>query len=753
MRVLRDTPFEFGFVTWQFKPGETSLVLVIKATFDLSKGDYSVVAAAQAPVSGEAHYDDDLAQSLRLDTDLALYKPRGECWFVGSCYAPGGAAATHATCALRVGAVKKSLVVIGDRAWGMGAWAPSDPAPFLSMPLRWEHAFGGPGFDANPVGRGVGAVETPEGASRPLPNLEDPGALVSSPSDRPAPAGFFPIPRGWRARTTRTGTYDRAWLTERWPHLPADFDFDYYNATPRDQQIDGFWSGDEEISLLNLHPSRATVSCRLPGLVPRAFLVAEGPGDDGFGEMREVPLRLDTIILDGDALQAQCVFRGHAAVVDEALSGVSHLFYVHHAREESLTPAQYREWFLRRLREEADEDAEEADEEAPSELAILEPMRAALAKADLTPEQVVEMMTLPPTPLKIAEARANIAAGRAAMERAGEPVPPELEEFDRELATLARQGDVDGAALRRRVEAQLEAGDRAFVEAELAGADLSELDLRGCDFTDAVLRGANLSRARLDGATLDGATLDESAVEGCTFAGASMRATSMVNARGAGCVFDDAKAPELDAEGASLPGSSWLRAAIDRAELVRCDLTRARFIEASVEEADLSESRLDDADLSRCIGVSAVFDRVRAHRVRLDDARLERVSITERADLTGASAVRLVAPGARWNDARLHKADLSLSVLTRADFTDALLVECNLSGCDLRAATFRRARLTSAVALRADAFEACFEEADLSFADLRAASLFAAEFWRATLEHTRLDTADLRRSKLQGTVR
>ena len=36
MRLLRDTPFEVGFLVWSFQPPQPSMVVVVKATFDLS---------------------------------------------------------------------------------------------------------------------------------------------------------------------------------------------------------------------------------------------------------------------------------------------------------------------------------------------------------------------------------------------------------------------------------------------------------------------------------------------------------------------------------------------------------------------------------------------------------------------------------------------------------------------------------------------------------------------------------------------
>ncbi|HAQ24498.1 MAG TPA: hypothetical protein DCQ80_00760 [Pseudomonas sp.] len=52
------------------------------------------------------------------------------------------------------------------------------------------------------------------------------------------PAGFGIRGRAWAPRLQTAGTYDRQWLDARWPLLPRDFDFAYWNGAPEDQQID-----------------------------------------------------------------------------------------------------------------------------------------------------------------------------------------------------------------------------------------------------------------------------------------------------------------------------------------------------------------------------------------------------------------------------------------------------------------------------------------------------------------------------------
>src|SRR5690606_36392173 len=131
---------------------------------------------------------------------------------------------------------------------------------------------GGPWVPENPVGRGTSPIQIDKVTIDPLPNIEDPARPLLSRDDRPAPAGMFPIPSTWRARISRTGTYDEHWKASRWPFFPKDFDFTFFNCAPPDTWKDGYWRGDEELELSGLHPTQARIRTGLPGLTARVFV-------------------------------------------------------------------------------------------------------------------------------------------------------------------------------------------------------------------------------------------------------------------------------------------------------------------------------------------------------------------------------------------------------------------------------------------------------------------------------------------------
>jgi len=143
---------------------------------------------------------------------------------------------------LQVGPVSKTLRVFGRRFWQVTGrkFRLSAPEQFDRVPLTYELAFGGVDTKAqardargpvseprNPIGTGF-AVNERDLAGTLACAVEHPTSLISSPKDRPQPAGFGPIARHWSPRVELAGTYDQAWDESRRPLLPVDFQDRFY---------------------------------------------------------------------------------------------------------------------------------------------------------------------------------------------------------------------------------------------------------------------------------------------------------------------------------------------------------------------------------------------------------------------------------------------------------------------------------------------------------------------------------------------
>ena len=167
-------------------------------------------------------------------------------------------------------------------------------------------------YEANPIGSGwvdkdwlkkaqVADVDAPqiEVFGQPF-GTEDANAM------RYEPVGVGPVGKWWTPRRQKAGTYDQAWKESRWPRLPLDFDFGYWNAAPEDQQIE-YPQGGEELVLAGLTPGQQVWRCKLPEPAIHAVLRMQ------IGPIVRLPMRLDTLVLDFKAGTLSCVYRIHVA--------------------------------------------------------------------------------------------------------------------------------------------------------------------------------------------------------------------------------------------------------------------------------------------------------------------------------------------------------------------------------------------------------------------------------------------------------
>lgn len=289
--------------------------------------------------------------------DLAMPKLQGEALVWGKCFAPGGKPAKALDVSFQLGPIQKQLYIFGDRRWSRLAGKSltvSEPEPFLEIPLTYSRAFGGPGFDLNPLGKGFAPAADASGNTvHLLPNIEHPDHVIGSPGDRPEPAGFAPLDSTWPQRARKMGTYDNRWLQERWPFYPDDMDWTYFNAAPQDQQLkDVYFRGDEIFSLKNLHPEKRLITSKLPGLRQRCFINQLAEPNDRKGEVlfKEVKTRAETVWLFPHAERGIVIFRGAAPVADDEALDVIHLFVAAEGlADEPGTLEDYYDIFKKRL--------------------------------------------------------------------------------------------------------------------------------------------------------------------------------------------------------------------------------------------------------------------------------------------------------------------------------------------------------------------------------------------------------------------
>jgi hypothetical protein len=265
--IDNQTRFKTGRAFARDAEGAEVWIVAVRATFTFDAHGRVAVAKDQQEVClAPEFFGAPAHSSMRYDTDLVRTKPGTDILLHAHAHAPGGKPAPCVDVGFRVGPLSKQLRVFGDRVWErrLSGLAPGEPIPFVSMPIRYERAWGGalPDTDArdpfNPAGVGCDAAP-----GAPVPNCELPGSPVRSPRHDGPPAGFGPIAYHWQPRLKLAGTYDEAWRKERQPLVPKDFQDAYLRCAPIDQQSDRSLSGGEEVALHHLTPE-GIVRFRLP---------------------------------------------------------------------------------------------------------------------------------------------------------------------------------------------------------------------------------------------------------------------------------------------------------------------------------------------------------------------------------------------------------------------------------------------------------------------------------------------------------
>jgi len=326
MKLENNTSFDAQAIPGGGPGEQLILTIIVKGTFEFKADGSTVPAAKQIPIA----FADEMSEvgETRFESDLAPFKPRADVVLVGKAYAPHNAPTAAVDVTLRVGSLKKTLRVFGDRSWESGGFfsgpTPTTATPFAQMELCYAKAYGGVDSASgaacleNPIGKGC-IAETAKKKSiegRALPNIEDPKALITKVEDRPLPVGFGVVGKGWQPRVKYLGTFDQKWQSERAPRMPEDCSYEFYNVAPRDQQVEGYLRGGELIELINLTPEG-----RLEGCVPNPSLQVQ-VGFNRAPRLEKVEMKLDTLYLMPDDKCLTATWRGICFVSDALASEV-----------------------------------------------------------------------------------------------------------------------------------------------------------------------------------------------------------------------------------------------------------------------------------------------------------------------------------------------------------------------------------------------------------------------------------------------
>lgn len=723
MQVHIPKGLAFGCCPGSLRPLQLFGAFIVKGTFQLRPDEPVAWAEEPALVTGDLHEDGDPSKPLSYPSDFALFKPRTDLIVVGSARAPQGQRVSTLRTGFSVGAFAK---VFDLR---------STSGPFSEMPLthRW---------------------------------IADPPPLPKQRAKLPEPvlAGFGPIPASWPQRSNLAGTYDDAYVKERWPWFPKDFDYGYFNAAPRDQQLDSYLRGDEDIVLQHLHPEHAMLRTTLPGLRVRCFIQVRAAN----GELRysEPQMRLDTLWIDVDAAKLVLVWRGLAEMRTPKMREVQRVMVVTEPLTQAPRPAAEYVGTLLDVPEEP--DAAASAEEAASKLkfAQLEIAMAEMGKliaaneADLAEaEQQIEahaaaaIAELPlGTVLPTSPAPAPSAAEVAAQIKVAFA---EIATQDPTLDAVAAAIDADEF-----VKAEAEFAAMAMAAAEFdsemnpdvwtrervlaaatARTPMTDLDLGGLDLSGLDLSDQNLSGSRLIGANLAGTLLVRTKLVGTDLTAATLAGANLTEA-----VLDRADLSASDLGGATLTKLSLNRTRLAGLNLAGADLSGSvgkepNFAKANLANAclagvhmpsaDFTESTLDQADFTGAVLSNASFCGASASGADFTGANADGLQADEEANFEGGCFRCISAQRAVFDTSNLDSADFGRARLIGAQFEGASMRGANFDRADLTGAMFDDAMLQRAVLRHANLLRASLEGADLTGALADGANAFEAGFWRA----------------------
>ena len=756
MQVHIPAELAFGACPGSIRPPQLCAAFIVKATFRLAPGELKYADEPDL-VAGDVHEEGDPTRPLIYASDFALFKPRTDFIVVGQARPPQGTAVQR----LRTGISVGSYAKVFD--------ARSAAGPFTALPLahRW-------------------VAEPP-----PLPKQRDrlqPPELV----------GFGPVPAGWPQRQALTGTYDERYMKARWPWFPEDFDYGYFNAAPRDQQLDGGLRGDEQVVLQHLHAEQPMLRTRLPGLRVRCFLQMRGA--DGSLAYREPQMRLDTLAIDVEAAKLVLVWRGIAEVRTPKMSDVEQVVVVTEPLSDTPRPASaYAAAFV--PAPQVKDDAAEAEAKATElkftrlelDMAAMSQRMAGMdadfsaaetqieAEAAAADREPPVPITVPPMPAAAAGVRAALAppveeapkvaatvatgdvninldagADAGANADADPAIDPEADAFavaETEFAAMAKTFAALDAEMtldrwtRERVAAAA-AAHTPMTDLDIAGLDLSGLDLAGQDLSGSRLSGANLENADLAGARLMRCDLAGAQLAEADLTGADLSAADLSDAILHGAMLERLSLNRTRLAGLDLAGTDLTGSTGREANFARADLSGACLAGVRMPSADFTASRLDQAEFTGADLSRASFAEASAPRIDFTGAVLDGLQ-AEAADFSGACFHGVSALGAIFDAAKLDGADMARARLVDAQFEGASLRGTNLDRADLTGAMLDEAGLQGAVFSHAKLLRTSFEGADLTGARAEGANGYETGFWRALGAEEAFRHADLKSTLLR----
>jgi len=314
----KDLPFSiFSFLHWD-EHGRERLSVLVKGSFLLDQNGRFVAAREKPDILFEDQFSGEVnASSLKMESDIAPFKPKTDISFNAIARSPEAKALTSWPVRFEITDNENKLLsynfhVTGQRFFepkkngekGQKYWELGEMAKTSSVPINYEHSFGGTikiseeevkTHPYNPVGRGLVSdylleqdVKVAIAQIGILAELNEP-----KPDQEMTVCGIAPLVKSWLPRQALAGTFDENWFGQRHPRMPEDFNFHYWNSAPLPLQIAPYLRGDEVLRLSGLSHDPRPLILTLPGAGIGARVFRHG-------SMQAQALRLQLDTIHGD---------------------------------------------------------------------------------------------------------------------------------------------------------------------------------------------------------------------------------------------------------------------------------------------------------------------------------------------------------------------------------------------------------------------------------------------------------------------
>lgn len=276
---------------------------VLHQSFTVGLG-FDLVSGAPLPADAAwAAAMQGLATGDCIDTGLPKKQPE---WLLAGCaHSPGNAPMNGMLVQVCVGQSSREWLVRADAA----------NTPFTAVPLIWANTWGSLKHPENPLGCGI--EPGPDGKMQ-LPTVVEKSDLDRRPAC-PGPLG------AWPCRMKNMGTYNAAWLKTRWPGVPDDFDWAFFNLAQPAQRLAEL-KGGEHLVLKHLHPDHPTLELNAPihsirVEIQRSQALAKDTAADP--AWSQIAATRDTLWLFPNQLTGLYLWHALAPCADEAATDIS----------------------------------------------------------------------------------------------------------------------------------------------------------------------------------------------------------------------------------------------------------------------------------------------------------------------------------------------------------------------------------------------------------------------------------------------